>query len=144
MLRKFFILPSILFVSLVFALSVMAQDDVEIIATLRAGQMLLPHPDTILQAEDRVLAIISPQARERFERQERINQDKETTMSVEYHENIHFKINICELFSGGVICITARIVIQYCLTFFRGMPDSETRDLPCDMIYTELERMRIR
>jgi len=43
-------------------------DDVEIIATLRAGEMLLPRPDTILQAEDRILAIVSPQARERLER----------------------------------------------------------------------------
>ncbi len=43
-------------------------NEVEIIAILRGGQMLLPHPDTLLQAKDRILAIISPQAKDRLER----------------------------------------------------------------------------
>jgi len=43
-------------------------DELEIIAILRGGQMLLPHPDTLLQAKDRILAVISPQAKEKFER----------------------------------------------------------------------------
>jgi CIC family chloride channel protein len=42
-------------------------EEMEIIAILRAGQMLLRHPDTLLQAEDQVLAIISPQAKQRLE-----------------------------------------------------------------------------
>jgi CIC family chloride channel protein len=42
--------------------------EIEIIAILRAEQILLPHSDTILRAEDRLLAIISPQVKERLER----------------------------------------------------------------------------
>jgi CIC family chloride channel protein len=42
-------------------------NEVKIIAILREGQMLLPHPDTLLQAEDRVLVIISSQAEDRLE-----------------------------------------------------------------------------
>jgi CIC family chloride channel protein len=39
----------------------------EIIAILRAGQILLPHPGTLLQAGDRLLAIASPHAKARLE-----------------------------------------------------------------------------
>jgi CIC family chloride channel protein len=40
--------------------------DIEIIAILRQGQILLPHSRTRLKAEDRLLAIISPQVKERL------------------------------------------------------------------------------
>lgn len=37
-------------------------DDEEIVAVLRQGRMLLPHPDTVLRAKDQLLVITSPQA----------------------------------------------------------------------------------
>ncbi len=43
-----------------------ARDDIEIMAILRQGQMLLPHPDTVLRAEDQLLVITSSQARARL------------------------------------------------------------------------------
>jgi CIC family chloride channel protein len=42
--------------------------EIEIIGILRLGEILLPHSDTLLQAGDRLLAIISPQVKERLER----------------------------------------------------------------------------
>jgi CIC family chloride channel protein len=36
-------------------------DEEEIVAVLRQGRMLLPHPDTVLRAEDQLLVIASPQ-----------------------------------------------------------------------------------
>ena len=42
--------------------------EMEMVAILRAGEMLLPHPDTLLQSGDRVLAIVSPGARDRLGR----------------------------------------------------------------------------
>jgi CIC family chloride channel protein len=42
-------------------------NEVKIIAILRKGQMLLPHPDTLLQADDRILVIISSQEEDRLE-----------------------------------------------------------------------------
>jgi CIC family chloride channel protein len=43
------------------------EDGLEIIAILRAGQVLLPHPGTLLQAGDRLLVIASPHAKEGLE-----------------------------------------------------------------------------
>jgi CIC family chloride channel protein len=43
-------------------------DDIEIIAILRRERMLLPHFDTVLQAGDRLLAIVSPQEKEGLRR----------------------------------------------------------------------------
>ncbi len=40
----------------------------ELIAILRAGKILLPHPNTLLQAEDRLLAITSHASAKQFER----------------------------------------------------------------------------
>jgi Trk K+ transport system NAD-binding subunit len=40
----------------------------ELIAILRAGQIRLPHPDTLLQAGDRLLVITSSQGKEHLER----------------------------------------------------------------------------
>lgn len=41
-------------------------DDEEIVAVLRQGRMLLPHPDTVLRAKDQLLMISSPQAEGRW------------------------------------------------------------------------------
>jgi chloride channel protein, CIC family len=42
--------------------------EMEMVAILRQGEMLLPHPDMLLQAGDRVLSIVSPGARDRLSR----------------------------------------------------------------------------
>ena len=44
------------------------ENQMEIIAILRDGQILMPYPDMLLKAEDRILAIISPHLRKRLER----------------------------------------------------------------------------
>jgi chloride channel protein, CIC family len=41
----------------------MTQNDFEILAVFRQGEVLLPHPDTVLREGDRVLVVSSPQAR---------------------------------------------------------------------------------
>jgi CIC family chloride channel protein len=43
-----------------------ARDDLEIMAIVRQGQMLLPHPDSVLRAEDQLLVITSSRARARL------------------------------------------------------------------------------
>jgi CIC family chloride channel protein len=44
------------------------ENQMEIIAILRGSQILMPYPDMLLKAEDRILAIISPHLRKRLER----------------------------------------------------------------------------
>jgi hypothetical protein len=44
------------------------ENEMEIIAILRDGQILMPYPDMLLKAEDRILAITSPHLKKRLER----------------------------------------------------------------------------
>jgi Trk K+ transport system NAD-binding subunit len=42
------------------------RDEVEIVSVFRQGYTLLPHADLVLRAGDRLLAIASPEGRERL------------------------------------------------------------------------------
>jgi Trk K+ transport system NAD-binding subunit len=41
----------------------MAEDEFEIMAVFRQGEVLLPHPDTVLREGDRILVVTTPRAR---------------------------------------------------------------------------------
>ena len=41
----------------------MAEDEFEIMAVFRQGEVLLPHPDTVLREGDRILVVTSPRVR---------------------------------------------------------------------------------
>ena len=41
----------------------MAEDEFEIMAVFRRGEVLLPHPDTVLHEGDRILVVTTPRAR---------------------------------------------------------------------------------
>ena len=44
------------------------ENEMEIIVILRDSQILMPYPDMLLKAEDRILAITSPHLKKRLER----------------------------------------------------------------------------
>ena len=41
----------------------MADDEFEIMAVFRQGEVLLPHPDTVLREGDRILVVTTPRVR---------------------------------------------------------------------------------
>jgi Trk K+ transport system NAD-binding subunit len=42
------------------------EDDMEIVAIIRAKEMLLPHPDRILQEGDRIVVIVSQKMKQKI------------------------------------------------------------------------------
>jgi Trk K+ transport system NAD-binding subunit len=44
----------------------MTEDEFEIMAVFRLGEVLLPHPETVLREGDRILVVTSPRARGRL------------------------------------------------------------------------------
>ena len=50
----------------VHSISEGAEDDMEIIAVIRSKEMLLPHPDMILKAGDRIVVIVSQEMKKKI------------------------------------------------------------------------------